>query len=294
MSLLLAVMTASTTRPRWWQWPTVLSLDAPAVVIAWQWLVARALLFPLGGRHAIVLGASTWLAYSADRWIEGCRLAPDVVQTTRHFFYQRHRLAIALVWLAVLTLDLLLSFTALTSRELTTGALLLLAVMLYLLSHQLAHRHLRWRVPKEIVVALILVAGVGLFPLADEKGVWPLLGYALADVALLFFCNLALIAAWERNVDTAHGQTSIALQFRHLARWTRALPWSVALLALLACGFASVTLRPIFACTAASAILLGLIDLGHYRGRLHWRVARVLADAALLTPVALALAQFRA
>lgn len=26
---------------RWWQWPTVLSLDAPAVAVGWQWLFSR-------------------------------------------------------------------------------------------------------------------------------------------------------------------------------------------------------------------------------------------------------------
>jgi len=28
--------------PHWWQWPTVLSLDAPAVAVLWQWEIAQA------------------------------------------------------------------------------------------------------------------------------------------------------------------------------------------------------------------------------------------------------------
>lgn len=285
-------MTAPRTRSRWWQWPTVLSLDAPAVVLAWQWLVARTLGFPLGERHALVLGASTWLAYSADRWIEGWRLAPDVVQTARHHFYQRHRVAIAVLWVAVLLLDLVTALTLLTPRELAAGAVLLVAVTLYLLSHQLAHRHLRWRVPKEIVVTLILVAGVGLFGFADEPVAAESLVVALVAVALVFFCNLALIATWEMSVDAMHGQTSLALQFHALERWTRLLPWLLAATALAACVVLP-SHRPVFACAAASALLLALLDHAHRRGRVHWRLARVLADAALLTPLLATLAPGR-
>ena len=28
-------------KPHWWQWPTILSLDAPAVALLWQWQLAR-------------------------------------------------------------------------------------------------------------------------------------------------------------------------------------------------------------------------------------------------------------
>ena len=28
-------------RPHWWQWLTILSLDAPVVAVLWQWLLAR-------------------------------------------------------------------------------------------------------------------------------------------------------------------------------------------------------------------------------------------------------------
>ena len=64
-----------TTGPRqrlgWWRWPTVLSLDAPAVVLGWQAVLAHAARVRLEWPHAVVLSASVWLAYAADRWIEG-------------------------------------------------------------------------------------------------------------------------------------------------------------------------------------------------------------------------------
>src|SRR5580658_7946163 len=93
-------------RPRWWQWPTVLSLDAPAVALLWQWLLGWIAAVPLPAPRAFVLGASVWLAYSADRWIEGWRLSPERIRTKRHYFYQRWRWPVAAVWLLVFAADL--------------------------------------------------------------------------------------------------------------------------------------------------------------------------------------------
>src|SRR5262245_35757149 len=101
----------SGVRPSWWQWPTVLSLDAPVVALLWQWLLARSARVTLGSAEAFVLGSSVWLAYAADRWIEGWRLAPDQIRTQRHAFYQRWRWPVAVTWSLVLAADLALALT---------------------------------------------------------------------------------------------------------------------------------------------------------------------------------------
>ncbi|MGA3008003.1 MAG: hypothetical protein ABSE59_08950, partial [Opitutaceae bacterium] len=51
-------------RPQWWQWLTVLSLDAPAVAVSWQWLLARGAHAPLAWHHAFILGTAAWLVYA--------------------------------------------------------------------------------------------------------------------------------------------------------------------------------------------------------------------------------------
>jgi hypothetical protein len=89
-------------RPHWWQWPTVLSLDAPVVALLWQWLLGRVAGVEPGWPQGFVLGTSVWLAYAADRWIEGWRLDPGQIQTQRHDFYQRWRWPLCFVWCAVL------------------------------------------------------------------------------------------------------------------------------------------------------------------------------------------------
>lgn len=272
------------SRTRWWLWPTILSLDAPAVVVLWQALIARSARAANGAPEMLVLGSSLWLAYSADRWIEGWRLPPAAIRTERHRFYQRGRWPILAAWLAVLGADVLEAIRGLSPGEFGAGVLLLLPVTAYLLSHQLLHRRSRWRAPKEACVALLLGGGAAVFavgqPQADLRG----MALPLALFILLCFSNCALISVWEREVDRSHGQTSLALQFAGAAAFFRALPWWIAALAAFV-GVAGVPhSRESVACAAASAILLGTVDLAERRiGRVG---ARVLADVALAAPAA--------
>lgn len=265
-------------RPRWWQWPTVLSIDAPAVSIAWLVLLAGCLRVDLGWADVFVLGASVWLAYAADRFIEGWRLAPEDVRTPRHRFYQRWRGPVAVVWTAVLIADLVVAVTSLTRTEWMVGWALTAAVATYLLSHQFLHRTSRWRVPKEICVAGLLTGGIAVF-LVESTPLDALMP-PLVLFGALCFVNCVLISSWERDVDRSHQQSSLALNARQSA-WIGWAPWLLALVAAIAAT--SVPVRTIASCTAASALLLAAID--HLQPRMGWRPARVLADLVLLTPV---------
>jgi len=259
----------------------VLSLDAPVVVLGWQAVLAHVARVSLGWPHAFVLAASVWLAYAADRWIEGWRLEPDAIRTARHAFYQRRRWAIFALWFTVLTADVVVALTRLPLAEFEAGWLLLPPVLAYLLSHQLVHRDHAWRAPKEACVALLLGAGVALFPLAHpgpyHRNLWP----TLVLFVLLCFANCALISVWEREVDRSHGQTSLALQDGS-AGWIHFMPWIVAGLALIFGIVADGNARTAAACAGGSGLLLAVVDLLH--PRLGMRLARVLADVALLTP----------
>jgi hypothetical protein len=275
------------SRARWWLWPTILSLDAPTVAVLWQWQIARSASMGNPLPEIVVLGASVWLAYSADRWIEGWRLTPENIRTHRHRFHQRWRWPILAVWIVVLSADVLESFRGLTGAQFRAGVLVLLPVAAYLLSHQFAHRKFRWRAPKEVCVALLLAAGASVFvasrPGADLRG----MAVPLALFVILCFSNCALISVWEDEVDRSHGQDSLALQFGRAARFSHAVPWAVAAIA------GAVLLAPIphareaAACAAASGVLLGCVDLAEHR--LGWAAARVLADVALMTPAAMLL-----
>ncbi len=269
-----------TDQPRWWQWPTVLSLDAPTVSVLWQILLARAAGVTLGWSRVFVLGASVWLAYVADRWLEAGRLDPGRVRTKRHGFYQHRRRTIGAAWLAVLAVDVAVALAALTTVELTRGLVLLAAVLAYVLSHQLWHRDYPWRVPKEVCSAALLTGGVAVFVLTASPAtvVLPLVAFGW-----LCFSNTTLISAWEREVDRVHGQTSLALQFRFLRPLIHVLPWSLALIAVVLARFDTGPTEVALACAGGSSVLLGAVDL--FESRAGWPLARVLADAALLTPL---------
>jgi hypothetical protein len=170
----------------------------------------------------------------------------------------------------------------LTTRELAAGSLLLGPVLAYLLSHQLVHRHHRWRVPKEICIALLLTGGVLVF-LIPVSGVSTLAAPAAA-LGVLCFTNCVLISSWERHIDEVHGQTSLATGLTPARlRQVAALPWlSAAVVLALLIGGTGLPVRTA-TCAGGSAILLGVIN--HFQHRMGWQLARVLADAALMTPV---------
>lgn len=272
-------------RVRWWQWITVLSLDAPLVAVAWQAAFTRVVAPPDSTRphQAWLLGAAVWLAYAADRWIEGWRLTPQTVRTQRHYFFLRWRWPAFAAWLAVLGGALVLAARELSSREWLFSLALLPPVFAYLLSHQFLHRAHPWRVPKELCVAAILTLGAALYPAANLAG--PLLPLA-APGALFFLLALAnclLISDWEREVDRHHGQTSLALRFTTARRLAAALPWGILVLAAAHAFTHAGPARTVALHAAASALLLGLLALAE--PRLGRERARVLADLALLTPL---------
>lgn len=270
-----------TDPPRWWQWPTILSLDATAVCLLWQAMLARVAGVELGWPQVMVLGATVWLAYVADRWIEGWHLHWRDIRTQRHQFYQRWRWPVAVVWLLVAVVDVDVAFTRLAWREIASGTILMSLVLVYLLSHQLLHRHRRWRLPKELCVAALLAGGACVFLVpAPRPGD---LAWSASLFALLCFTNCALISAWEREVDLAHGQSSLAINASEHSWAIPQLPWMIAVLAAAACAGGAGPARAAAACALASAVLLALVDRVEHRA--GWQLARVLADVALLTPI---------
>jgi hypothetical protein len=247
-------------------------------------MIARSGSVRIGAPEMIVLGSSVWLAYSADRWIEGWRLVPESIRTHRHRFYQRWRWPILAVWTAVLGLDVFEAIRGLSAIEFGAGVLLLLPVGAYLLSHQLVHRKSRWRAPKEVCVALLLGGGAVVFAASSPGADIHAMELPLILFVLLCFANCALISVWENEVDRSHGQTSLALQFARAAAVSCALPWLIMALSAAVWLCAAPHARAAAACAAASAALLGLVDLAE--SRIGWVAARVLADVALMTPIA--------
>jgi hypothetical protein len=259
-----------------------LSLDAPTVTMLWQWLLAHVAHVSLSWYHYAIVGTSIWLSYAADRWLESWRVPAARLQTPRHQFYLRHRRVTAGVWCGALAGALWLSFTRLTGRELAAGSLLLVPVLVYLLSHQLVHRGYPWRLPKEVCVAGLLGGGAAVFAACAPAVRVAALAEGGGWFVALAFVNCSLIGRWEQTVDRAQGQDSLILWYPWSGRVVPLLPWMLLAGAAVGWMVGHGDLRTLRACAAVSAGLLGLIDRAERRT--GWPIARVLADAALLTP----------
>jgi hypothetical protein len=272
-------------RTPWWQWTSILSLDAPLVAVLWQALFARKLGVTLDWHDPVLLGVAVWIIYAADRWIEGWRLDLNTVQTLRHGFYIRHRWPVFWTGIFAIVATTVIAITRLDAREFKAGFILLIPTVLYLFSHQLVHRHHPLRIPKEIVIAVIFAIGCALAPAVVAPENIPSLLVPVTLFGLLCFANCALIASWERDVDTSHGQTSLALQLKDRWALIHALPWLLFVAGLASFVFDHAPSHPGALCTAASGLLLGLLDLA--QPRLGRETARAWVDFTLMTPVVL-------
>ena len=270
-------------RPLWWQWMTVLSLDAPLVALLWQGLFAWVVGVRLPWHDPVLLGLAVWIVYAADRWIEGWRLQPEMVQTPRHLFYIRHRWPIFGVGVVAMVATAFIAITRLESREFQAGFVLVIPTVIYLFSHQLLHRHHPLRVPKEICIAVIFALGCALAPAVHAPDRIMMLGWPALLFCLLCFTNCALISVWEKEVDLRHGQTSLSIQLGRGAVFIHGLPWFIlaAGLAVMVAGDSEV--RSAAICAASSGLLLGVLDLFQPRlGRIRSRAA---VDITLMTPL---------
>lgn len=244
---------------RIWLWPNLLSLDAPLVAVLWQILFVRCFRAQPDMAAAALLVASVWLIYSADRMLDAWR---GSVNRPRHEFCRRNWRALLPAWIAVLTVTGCFSWIALPTPLFVRGLFLLGAVAVYFLAVHAAPAWVRRYWPKEMMVG-------ALFALGASVVAWNHLR-SPADVltVFLFSClcwiNCEAIEHWESGCG----------------RW----PVSAAATCVAFSAAALLQQRPILgSAELASALALVVLDRG--RPRLSGDALRVLADAALLSPL---------
>jgi hypothetical protein len=156
-----------TVRAQWWQAANLLSLDAPAVAVVWQALLAqvtRTMLLPAG---QLALGLTVWAIYLADRLLDvrGGRRPPE---TARHEFTRRHWKWMAALLTAVLVADAVTVLGMLRAEVMHTGLVAAVGVAIYLVVLN-ARGEQRW-FPKEAIVAALFTAGVFLVAWTNGQG----------------------------------------------------------------------------------------------------------------------------
>jgi hypothetical protein len=276
------------TLPRAWH---LLSLDAPTVAAIWCVAFLRAV--GVSGRSptaywsALFLSLATWLCYVGDRVLDA-RSAPANQLRARHRFYGtlwRSQRAPLLVLLSIAAVACsVIALTALSASVLASyAALSAISLIYFAWVHRGAPRSSPF-LGKECAVAVIFACGC-LIPAWHAGSARALLGLAPrgALFALLCWLNCVAIERWEAPGDldpAAH-------------RTTR---WAARHLTLLLCVGASLALalrllfhplgalRMLGPCLASAFALLAVFD--RLRARLSAGALRILADAALLTPLA--------
>lgn len=244
-----------------WLWPNLLSLDAPLVAVLWQAMFVRAFHAGSDALPSVVLVLTVWLIYVADRVLDA---ATGSESEPRHRFYRRHWRWVLPVWSAVFTITGRLAWSYLTRPLFLCGLGLLAGVLVYLFAVHLAPDRLRQAWPKEAAVAIVFALGASLAAWTRIRSA----GDAAAIVLFSCLCwiNCVAIEQWERRKFAA---------------------WPIGRMAI-AVGAAALLLlflhRPMLGeAETASAFAFVLLDRG--RSRFSKDALRVMADAALLTPL---------
>ena len=245
-----------------WLWPNLVGLDAPVVAVVWQRFLGAAHGVRVPPAASIALGLVVWGVYLADRWLDA---RPDrpAESADRHRFARRNRTAIGLAAAGV-TVAAAVAAILLPTAYIGVGVIVAVGLAAYLAGVHAVRRAAVGEFGKAFLVGLVFAAGV-MVPLAAERphealGWWPAVG-AFAGVCWL---NCRLIAAWE-----APG---------------RDRPAALLVAAAAALGLAVLAPRPVGLAIGGAVVLLALLHLG--RGTTSTRARRVLADVALLTPLA--------
>lgn len=202
-----------------WRWLCRLSLIEPAVATAWYLALARAFGVPAPFNRGLLLFASLWLVYMADRMLDVKRLPrADVPRTERHSFVFAQPRLVAGLWGIVCAVAFSAAMVALDLTEWVGCAIVLASTVVYF---ALVHRdgrtplRLRERGMKELGVAIIFTAGSSLFiwssssfdrAVVDQK----VFAVALLELFLLVLLNLLYLARRERHIDAAHNTPSAA------------------------------------------------------------------------------------
>lgn len=265
----------------------LLSLDAPTVAVVWAWAFARAAHVPLSAVSAAVLGIGAWLVYIADRLLDSRPASARNDLRERHHFHAQHSRALLIAgFTAIIPLLVLIWRMPATARR--EDAIVFAVAMAYF-----AFVHLpfpRMRFPRELIVGVVFALACAI-PAWSQMSAVPAGWIVLVPLfAALCWLNIAAIHVWEQaKIDKSRIIVTVlalaiaifsgglALAARSILRDAGVLRLAVAVL--------------------ASALLLFALDRDHRRalrrepgkGESSTLAIRILADAALLTPLLFAI-----
>jgi hypothetical protein len=248
----------------WWLWPNVLAFDAPVVGVVWQRFLGSVFNVTIPLSASVVLALVIWAVYLSDRWLDANTHMPQV-ESDRHRFAGRFRkplgILCGLVWLAA---GACAGFW-LPEHYFIAGLWVAIVVAGYFVIVHLA-RLSRFITGggKEATVGVLFAAGVSVPLVADAAELrWTWL-FAVGAFAAICWLNCEWISLWENETEQPRLQKG----------------WMVAVV-----GFVFALKSPLPVLATISAAIIALMVIHSVRDRLGSRLARVLADVALLTPL---------
>lgn len=263
-------------------WPNLIGLDAPIVAVCWQEMFARVLGVKLPWVIHLVLGLSTWCIYLADRILDVIR-TKNRMATSRHHFTQRH-LSKMIVWLIIISIcNLSLIILHVPCKLLFSGFITLGMVAFYYCIRLTRLKHFITLIPREWMCGMLFALGCVIAPQSYASDSWMQntnLILAVIMFGMICSANCIMISVWEMKSDAFVADISIVKTHRDLLPYMSLVLVGLGTIsAIFACYF---QWEPFFA-TGLSAIML--LTTQHYQKRLSSMQLRVLADAALLTPI---------
>ncbi len=268
-------------------WPNILSIDAALIAVCWQYFLGVQFGLSLDWSRHLILGAAVWLAYAADRWIDGLRISLEKVGTARHRFYITNRYPVLAAWLVVLVSAIALAHFKLERRELLLGWALVAVCLIYALLIQRPGIAWGWLFPKELWASVLFTAGVFFF--LWDKGIPHYDTIVLVLVVTAFFlqcfANCNLMAKWESEEDRNLGQKTLCLKWPF---WAKKCKWLAVAAGLISFGLWFVMPfergLPLIIAFNVSGWALFFLDLNCHR--FSSEDLRALGDGALFSPLA--------
>lgn len=268
-----------------WLYPNLLSLDAPLVAVAWLYVFAKTWRLYLPWESYITLGLVVWLIYAADRLLDVSLVGGKTDELeARHDFHLKHarrfRICIAAVIVAVLVLVTnIISFGI--YEYLPFGALLVAGFfgLAMLSSQEPGEVHHT----KNIIAGFTFAYGTAMTAhfYRRELGIYDMLfSREFLTFSVLCTLNISAINLWEHAARTTDRESKASDEL--------SLTFPLMLLGVAALTSAvydeEQTSRPFFYAILTGAALLYVLNRN--RARFSGDALRVLADAALLVPVA--------
>ena len=201
---------------------STLALDAVAVALLWQNLLADYLAIPLLWPHRTVLVLSVWLVYVGDRLFDIKKIPPHKLITQRHKLTLKFKPVLFPFFYILFATNVLIAFSTLSWLHLILGLLILSTCILYT---KITARAKHSRIPKEVIVGTLFTAGTFLFLVTPESILNPNFWKAISIAFILFNSNTFLVPYWEKNIDKSQGQSSIASLLPNAYPYALSLPF---------------------------------------------------------------------